>query len=93
MRVKGWNALVGIDSDERIVRFAAMAIALAANVFFALYMFHAHRLAQEPRVCRILCKRGFGLQLREPPLELDRKAVQCGLPVADRHRPLLADVA
>lgn len=48
MRVKGWNALVGKDSDERIVRFAAMAIALAANVFFALYMFHALRLAQEP---------------------------------------------
>ena len=53
----------------------------------------AYRGLFDSRVCRILCKRGFGLQLREPPLELDRKAVQCGLPVADRHRPLLADVA
>lgn len=45
------------------------------------------------RVCRILCKRDFGLQLRQAALELDGKAVQGGLPVADRHRPFLADVA
>ena len=45
------------------------------------------------RVCRILCKRDFGLQLRQTALELDGKAVQSGLPVADRHRPFLADVA
>lgn len=46
-----------------------------------------------PRVCKILCKRDFGLQLRQTALELDGKAVQGGLPVADRHRPFLADVA
>lgn len=45
------------------------------------------------RVCRILCKRDFGLQLRQTALELDGKAVQCGLPVADGHRPFLADIA
>ena len=45
------------------------------------------------RVCRILCKRGFGLQLRQTALELDGKAVQRGLPIPDWHRPFLADVA
>ena len=50
-------------------------------------------LAERLRVCRILCKRDFGLQLRQTALELDGKAVQSGLPVADRHRPFLADVA
>lgn len=37
-----------------------------------------------------LCNRD---PLRKSPLELDRKAVQGDLPVADRHRPFLADVA
>lgn len=49
--------------------------------------------AASRRVCRILCKRDFGLQLRQTALELDGKAVQGGLPVADGHRPFLADVA
>ena len=58
---------------------------------------HGYRIRHipvaKPRVCRILCKRDFGLQLRQTALELDGKAVQGGLPVADGHRPFLADVA
>ena len=41
---------------------------------------------------RFSYKRGFGLQLSESLLELDRNA-QCSFPVADRHRAFLADVA
>ena len=45
------------------------------------------------RVCRFLCNRGLGSLLRKPLRVSDRKLVQRGLPVADRHRPFLADVA
>ena len=48
---------------------------------------------QAKRVSRILCNRDSGLPLKESSFEADRKLVQCGLPVADRHRPFLADVA
>lgn len=35
---------------------------------------------------QILGVTGFWLQRRDPPLELDRKAVPCGLPIADQLR-------
>lgn len=35
---------------------------------------------------QIFCVTGFWLQRRDPPLELDRKAVPCGLPIADQLR-------
>lgn len=35
---------------------------------------------------QIFCVTGFWLQRRDPSLQLDRKAVQCGLPIADQLR-------
>ena len=45
------------------------------------------------RGCTGFCVNGVSLTRLHPLFELDRKAIQRCFPVADGHRPLLADVA
>ena len=46
-----------------------------------------------PWGCTGFCVNGVSLTRLHPLFELDRKAIQRCFPVADGHRPLLADVA
>ena len=50
-------------------------------------------LEQDLRGCTGFCVNGVSLTRLHPLFELDRKAIQRCFPVADGHRPLLADVA
>ena len=84
------GAVVAILSFLGATVNKGVASALGLALTKPLFMFGSGVLLG---LYRFLCKRSFGLRLRESALEADRKLVQCGFPVAYRHRPFFADVA